>query len=203
MARQPRQFELALRRRVVPYADVARNLINEAVEDAVAHASQLVPQMTGEGRDYSLLASSGLLEAANRRLSRLAGALLDLVRRSRVEFYINSHELHHPHLHPDHHVMDVKPSHEGAMAVADAPISGRNLQAEVLTALERTKFMLKSSLLQVGLNPTRGEAIMNGWRATAADQLQAKVEQLLNDGSHAIHDALSWALIKDELRPKI
>lgn len=202
MPRQPRKHELALRKRIKEPAEIIVNLTRDALDDVLGHAGQVAGQMDGDGQDYVRLSRSGPLEVANRRLDRLGSAIVSSIKDSRVQFYVHSFELQIPDLNPDHHDMEVHPTHEGAVAVADAAINGRSLQQEVVATIEAVKFMLRNALLQCGITG-RSEQILNGWKASASGQLTGKAEKLLSDSSHAIHDAVKYATIKEELRPKI
>lgn len=203
MPRKPRKHELAVRQRVKEPLGVASSLVKDALEDAVAHAGLVAGSMTGDGQDYVRLSRSGPLEAAHRRLDRLGGALLNLVRDARVDFYVHSHNLRRPDLDSEHHIVDAVPTREGAAAAADAAITGKPLAKEVLLAIEAVKFMLRNALLQCGQFVPRRDAIMKGWRVSANDQILGKISGLLSDSSHAVHDAVGFALIKESLRPTL
>ncbi len=157
--------------------------------------------MDGSGQDHVRLSRG--LDLANRRLDRLGSAITATIRQARIEFYVHSYELRKPDLNPDHHDMNAHATHFGAAAVADAAINGRSLSAEVVQSIEAIKFMLRNALLQIGINAGRVDQILKGWKASAAGQINGKVSGLLSDSSHAIHDAVWYASIREDMRPEL
>lgn len=193
--RQKHAKTLALR--VRPHADTARAWIADALEDAEVHARAAIGQIPTNQPAFVGLARSGSMEAANKRLDNLGHAILSIVQKARIEFYVHSYKIQEQKARPAIHRMDVVPTREGAIAVRDALIHGRSLPGDITQAIDGVKFSLKAAVSQ------GNDAALRGWRKATTDQLQAKVNGWLSDSSHAIYSAVSWSMVKPELRPAL
>jgi hypothetical protein len=194
---------MSLRRRTMKPSDNARHHIHEALEDTEAHARNVAAQMVAEPLNFVAATRSGSLKAAERRLDNLTATLLRLIQQARMEFYVNSFELQRPYRDHRVHLEIIEPTQEGAIAARDAMIHGRSLLADLTQAIDKVKHSMKVAINSAARIPMQSHTVLRNWKAMAKDQLQAKVDGLLSDSSHAIYHALAWATIKPELRPSL
>ncbi len=184
--------------RVKPHIEITRTWIDIAIEDTQAHARVAIGQLVAGQPAFVGLSRNGSMDAAYKRLDNLGNALKTILQKARIEFYINSHKLHGSSYNKSNtHLVDVVPTREGAIAVRDALIHGRSLPADITQMMDNVKFTLKSAVA----NGT--DAAIRSWGITTMDQIQARVNGWLSDSNHAIHAAVSWSVIRPELRPKL
>jgi hypothetical protein len=195
--------ETALRSRVSGWLRSTGSDIKAALEDAEAHAEVLIGQMTGDSQDLALMGTRGHLASANRCLDALGALLADRVKRARMEFYRDSHDLHKTSLVQGIHQIGVVPTHQGAIVARDAAIHGRPIGAEVTIAITSAKNTLLMAIQEARSNLGKSQNPVAGWKSIARTRIEKKLEGWLSDSSHAIHDALLYALLLPEMRPKI
>ncbi len=184
--------------RVKPHIETARAWIDIAIEDTEAHARVAIGQLVNGQPAFVGMARSGSMEAAYKRLDNLGHALKTILQKARIEFYINSHRIFGSSYNKSNtHMVDVIPTREGAIAVRDALIHGRSLPADITQMMDNVKFTLKSAVAQ------GTDAAIRAWGITTMDQIQARVNGWLSDSNHAIHAAVSWSVVRPELRPKL
>ena len=202
------KMEEKLIARLLPWAIKARKLIDSHVEDAKAHAVNVLTAAvrdTPDGRaTVRKLDKSRSANAATGHLDTLLDDLVELVRDARSAFYEGSTTLWLPHIPEGNRIANAaKPSSAVERIMRDAVISGYTLDMRLGPAIATAKRTLSAQLNMGGASGSsvkRSDTRLKTWAMQTSASLGKTAESILSDSDTAIHEATGWLLIDPKHR---